>query len=182
LRALKSLQQYRIPFTGLKLGVHEFEFEVNDAFFNEFEYSLVKKGELKVEIELEKQETMMLLQFHITGSINLACDVCLADYPYSVEIKERQIIKLNGNDDIEDDTEEIIVLKRSETEINVATLIYEFITLAVPYISRCGNEGNTKWCDLEMIRKLEQLAPSPKEIEEQDNADPRWEALKKIKK
>jgi len=114
--------------------------------------------------------------------MKLGCDVCLADYPYSVEIKERQIVKLNGNEDLEDDTEEIIVLKRSETEINVATLIYEFITLAVPYISRCADEGNTEWCDSEMIAKLQQLAPGPKEVEEEEIADPRWEALKKIKK
>ena len=164
---MKSLQQYSIPFTGLKLGVHDFEFEVNDAFFNEFEYSLVKHGSLKVSLELDKQETMMILHFHISGEMKLGCDVCLADYPYSVKIQERQIV----------------VLKRNETEINVATLIYEFINLAAPYISRCADEGNTEWCDLEMISKLQQLAPGPKIVEEKEEiADPRWEALKKIKK
>ncbi len=179
---MKSLQQYSIPFTGLKLGVHDFEFEVGDAFFNEFEYSLVKSGKLKVELELDKQETMMILQFHISGEMKLGCDVCLADYPYTVEIKEMQIVKLNGSDDLENDTEEIVVLKRNETEINVATLIYEFINLAAPYISRCNDEGNTEWCDSEMIAKLQQLAPGPKELKEEEIADPRWEALKKIKK
>ena len=179
---MKSLQQYSIPFTGLKLGVHDFEFEVGDAFFNEFKYSLVKSGKLKVELELDKQETMMILQFHIAGKMKLGCDVCLADYPYTVEIKERQIVKLNGSDDLENDTEEIVVLKRNETEINVATLIYEFINLAAPYISRCNDEGNTEWCDSEMIAKLQQLAPGPKELKEEEIADPRWEALKKIKK
>jgi uncharacterized protein len=179
---LKSLQQYSIPFTGLKLGVHHFEFGVNDAFFCEFEYSLVKSGNLKVDLELEKQETMMILHFHISGEMKLGCDVCLSDYPYTVKIKERQIVKLNGNEDLEDDTEEIVVLKRNETEINVATLIYEFINLAAPYISRCADEGNTQWCDLEMISKLQQLAPGPKEVEDKEIADPRWEALKKIKK
>jgi uncharacterized metal-binding protein YceD (DUF177 family) len=177
---LKLLQEYSIPFTGLKLGVHQFEFEVNDSFFKEFEYSLVKSGRLKVILDLEKQETMMLLHFHIKGSIGLGCDVCLADYPYPVDFKEMQIVKLSGDDNLEDDTEEIVVLKRNETEINVATLIYEFINLSAPYISRCEDEGNTEWCDREMIAKLEQLAPGPKE--EIDDADPRWEALKNIKK
>jgi len=177
---LKSLEQYGIPFTGLKLGIHQFEFRVEDAFFEEFEYSLVKSGKLNVELELEKQETMMILYFIIRGEIKLACDVCLADYPYPVEIRERQIVKLSGNEDLEDDTEEIIVLKRNEVEINVATLIYEYINLAAPYISRCEDEGNTSWCDREMIEKLEQLAPGAKE--EIENEDPRWDALKNIKK
>lgn len=177
---MKSLQEYSIPFTGLKLGVHKFEFEVNDSFFEEFEYSLVKSGKLSINLDLEKQETMMLLHFHIKGSIKLGCDVCLADYPYPVDFKERQIVKLSGEEDLEDDTEEIVVLKRSETEINVATLVYEFVNLAAPYISRCEDEGNTEWCDSEMIEKLAQLAPGPKE--ETEDADPRWEALKNIKK
>ena len=92
---MKSLQQYSIPFTGLKLGVHQFEFGVDDSFFKEFEYSLVKSGKLKVDLDLEKQETMMILHFHIYGGIKLGCDVCLADYPYQVDFKERQIAKLN---------------------------------------------------------------------------------------
>ena len=177
---MKSLEQYSIPFTGLKLGIHQFEFLVEDAFFEEYEYSLVKSGTLKVELELEKQETMMILNFNITGEIKLACDVCLADYPYLVEIQERQIVKLSGDEDVEDDTEEIIFLKRKETEINIATLIYEYINLAAPYISRCEDEGNMDWCDLEMIAKLKQLAPGAKE--EIEDEDPRWEALKNIKK
>lgn len=179
---MKSLLQYSIPFTGLKTGIHEFGFEVDDVFFNEFEYSLVKSGKLKVRLNLDKQETMMILHFHISGEIKLACDVCLSDYPLQVDIKERQIAKFTDQEDLENDTEEIIVLKRSESEINVATLIYEYINLAAPYISRCEDEGNTPWCDSEMIEKLKQLAPGTKEIKEEEIADPRWEALKNIKK
>ncbi|HEY1009795.1 MAG: YceD family protein [Daejeonella sp.] len=177
---MKSLQQYSIPYTGLKLGVHDFEFEVTDEFFSKFEYSLVKSGKLKVKLDLEKQETMMILNFYISGEMMLGCDVCLADYPYQVEIEERQIAKFTGNADLEEDTEEIIVLTKNESEINVAPLIYEYINLAVPYINRCADEGNTKWCDQEMIEKLRQLSGGTKE--ENESGDPRWEALKNIKK
>ena len=103
---MKSLLQYSIPYTGLKLGVHQFEFEVDDAFFSAFEYSLVKSGKLKVDLDLEKQETMMILHFRISGEMMLGCDVCLADYPYQVEIDERQIAKFTGNVDLGEDTEE----------------------------------------------------------------------------
>lgn len=177
---MKSLQQYSIPYTGLNLGLHQFEFEVGDAFFSAFDYSLVKSGNLKVTLDLEKQETMMILHFNISGEMKLGCDVCLADYPYDVEIDERQIAKFTNNADLEEDTEEIIALTKNENEINVATLIYEYITLAVPYINRCDDEGNTEWCDQEMIEKLKQLSGSPNE--EGENVDPRWEALKNIKK
>ncbi|WP_395805431.1 YceD family protein, partial [Daejeonella sp.] len=97
---MKLLNEYSIPFTGLKLGVHQFEFEVNDSFFEEFEYSLVKSGKLNIALDLEKQETMMILHFYIKGSIKLGCDVCLADYPYLVDFKERQIVKLSGDENL----------------------------------------------------------------------------------
>ncbi|MBC7758641.1 MAG: DUF177 domain-containing protein [Phormidesmis sp. FL-bin-119] len=177
---MKSLLQYSIPYTGLKLGIHQFEFDVDDAFFSEFEYSLVKSGKLKVELNLEKQETMMILHFRISGEMMLGCDVCLADYPYKVEIDERQIAKFTGNVELEEDTEEILVLTKNENEIDVAPLIYEYINLAVPYINRCVDEGNMKWCDQDMIEKLKQLSGAPKE--DSQHADPRWEALKNIKK
>jgi hypothetical protein len=45
---LKSLRNFSIPFTGLKLGKHQFEYIINDAFFDEFEYSLVKKADLNL--------------------------------------------------------------------------------------------------------------------------------------
>ena len=171
------LQQYRIPFTGLKVGKHNFDLEVTEAFFQEFEYSLVKNANLKVELELDKQETMLILLFHITGEIFHTCDVCLSEFPSKVDINERQIVKFGG-EDVEDDTEEILILNKNEHEIDVSTLIYEYVNLAVPYISRCEDAGNTQWCDKEMIEKLNKL--STKE-EEQDSADPRWDALKKIK-
>ncbi len=122
----------------------------------------------------------MILHFRIAGEMMLGCDVCLADYPYEVKIDERQIAKFSGSLDLEEDTEEIIVLTKNDNEINVATLIYEYINLAVPYINRCVDEGNTPWCDQAMIEKLKQLSGSTSD--ENNDADPRWEALKQIKK
>ncbi len=176
---MKPLQEYRIPFTGLKLGKHDFHFDVNDAFFNEFEYSLVKKGELTVDLVLDKQESLMVLNFDIKGNLHFNCDVCLADFPSRLDIEERQIVKFSGDENLEDNTDEIIVLTRNDFEIDISKLIYEFITLSVPYISRCDDEGNTRWCDKEMIAKLEELSGNKEE--ETDNDDPRWEALKNIK-
>lgn len=177
---MKSLQEYRIPFTGLKEGKHQFDFDIDERFFNEFEYSLVKRGKLKCELELDKQERMLILQFAISGNIFLNCDVCLSDFPTGIDVHERQIVKFSDDENLEDDTEEIILLGRNEHEVDVSVLIYEYINLAVPYFHRCDDPGNTEWCDNEMVAKLKEL--SVKQEEEQVNADPRWEALKNIKK
>jgi uncharacterized metal-binding protein YceD (DUF177 family) len=173
---LKSLRIYSIPFTGLKLGKHEFEFIVDDSFFDEFEYSLVKKADLKCLVELEKQETMIILNFQISGTIDANCDRCLARYPYPVDIHEQQVAKFS--DEAIGDDEEIIILTKNDHEINIAGLVYEYINVALPFTTVCDDEGNTPYCDKEMLDSLSKLSANTGKDEQ---ADPRWDALKKIK-
>ena len=175
-RSLKSLKTYSIPFTGLKLGKHTFDYVITNAFFDEFEYSLVKKADLQCKVELDKQETMLILSFHINGTIDMACDKCLAEYPQPVEIHEQQIAKFSKEDI--DENEEILTLSKNDHEINIAGLIYEYVNVAAPFIAVCSDEGNTPYCDKEMIDRLNQLSSNGGD---DDKADPRWDVLKKIK-
>ena len=176
-RSLKSLKTYSIPFTGLKLGKHIFDYVITNAFFDEFEYSLVKKADMQCRVELEKQETMLILNFHISGTIGLNCDKCLAEFPQQVDIHEQQIAKFS--DEGIDEDEEIITLTKNDHEINIAGLIYEYVNVAAPFIAVCSDEGNTAYCDKEMIDRLNALAAGSDD--DDDKADPRWDALKKIK-
>lgn len=172
--SLKSLRIYSIPFTGLKLGKHQFEYEITDAFFDEFEYSLVKKANLKCLVEMEKQETMLILNFDIKGHIFANCDRCLAPYPQPVDIREQQIAKFGGEDADED--EEIIILTKNDHEIDVSGLIYEYINVALPLTTVCIDEGMTPYCDKEMLNSLSKLSVNP----DPDEIDPRWDVLKKL--
>ncbi|MCY1519724.1 Large ribosomal RNA subunit accumulation protein YceD [compost metagenome] len=175
---MKALKQFSIPFTGLKLGNHQFDFEIDKGFFDAFEYSLVKDGKLKASVDLDKQETMLILHFNIEGTIQLGCDKCLAEFAQPLEIKERQIVKF-AEDNLESDDLEIIMLNRKESELDVSELIYEYITVAVPYINKCEQVGQA--CDQAMIATLEKLAGGSTVNEEEENDDPRWAALKKLK-
>jgi uncharacterized protein len=175
-RSLKSLKTYSIPFTGLKLGRHEFDYVINNEFFNEFEYSLIKKGDLQCRVELDKQETMIILDFDIHGTVDMACDRCLSEYPQQLEIHEQQVFKFSEEEIDADD--EIITLNKNDTEISIAGLVYEYITVAVPFIAVCDNEGNTPYCDKDMLDRLNKLASGD---EQEKSADPRWDALKKLK-
>lgn len=177
---MKSLKQYSIPHTGLKIGRHQFDFDVDGRFFDEFEYSLVKNGILKIDVLLEKQETMLILDFHAKGIIFLNCDRCLAEYPQAIDTKERLIAKFSEDDNL-GNTDEVIVLTKNDNEVELAGFIYEMINLAAPYINTCEAPGKTDACDKEMIAKLDELSIEPEEDENGD-LDPRWEALKNLKK
>ena len=118
----------------------------------------------------------MILNFQITGTIDANCDRCLAQYPQQVDIREQAIAKFSEEEIGED--EEIITLTKNDHEINLAGLIYEYINVALPFITVCDNEGNTPYCDKEMLESLNKLSAN---TEQNEQTDPRWEALKKIK-
>jgi len=176
---LKSLKTYSIPFTGLKLGEHQFDYEITDEFFAQFEYSLVKKGKLNCHVVLERQETMLILNFDISGTIDLSCDSCLAEYPQPVNITEQQIAKFSEEEIT--DNEDIITLTKNDHEINIAGLIYEYINVSMPFITVCSEEGRTQYCDNDMLDRLDKLAAG-EEQQNNEEADPRWDALKKLNK
>ncbi|RWY52391.1 YceD family protein [Mucilaginibacter gilvus] len=173
---MKSLRTYAIPFTGLKLGKHLFEYEIGEGFFNEFEYSLVKKASLHCNLELDKEETMLILNFDITGTVTATCDKCLSEYQQPIDIEEQQIARFSEEEMGEDD--EIITLGKNDHEIDIAGLIYEYVTVAMPFVALCSNQGDGKQCDEEMLDSLNKLSVNEEQTEK---IDPRWDALKKLK-
>ncbi|MEC3881131.1 YceD family protein [Parapedobacter sp. 10938] len=176
---MNYLKQYRIPFTGLSLGTHDFAFDIGKAFFDCYDYSIVKDGRLKAHVNLVKQETMMILQFRITGSVMLACDVCLSPFPAKTDIEERLIVKFTDEGAAES-SEEIIVLAKHEHELDIAGLLYEYINVSIPLYNKCSEQGENITCDESVLAKLDGLAPAHEQKEEKQT-DPRWDALKKIK-
>ncbi len=160
--------------------MHQFEFDVDKHFFDEYDYSIVKDGALKVIVELNKQETMMIADFKLSGTISLTCDVCLRDFPAETTIEERLLFKFDNPTEADNDNEEIITLPRNAFELDIATYIYEFINLAVPFYSRCNVQGGKTGCDEQMLTQLNNLLNTDNQ-EENTQTDPRWDVLKQIK-
>ena len=65
------LKRYAIPYKGLSIGNHHFEFEVDDRFFDAFEGSEIHRGHASVSVELVKTERLLTLDFTIDGGGDL---------------------------------------------------------------------------------------------------------------
>lgn len=168
---MKTLNPYSIQFSGLKPGRHEFDYEIDRKFFESIEYSEIADGKIHVDLALEKHSNMLVLNFVLKGDVKVPCDRCGEDFLLPVNDRQRLIVKF-GEQNAEE-TEEVIVLSRNESEINVAHTIYEYIILALP-IKRVHPEGQ---CDEETLKRLENLEAQ----EEKDKTtDPRWDGLKNI--
>lgn len=166
---MRVLGEYIIQFEGLKPGTHLFEFEVDTKFFEEFDCFEFDKALFKVELNLEKRSTMMLLNFSIDGSFTVPCDRCLDDVDILVNADEQLIVKFGS--EVFNETDDILILPENEHEINVASSIYEFIMLNVPQ-KRTHKKGK---CNQAVIDELEKV-----EYKEEQEVDPRWAKLKNI--
>jgi len=171
---LRALSEYIIKFEGLKQGTHFFEFDVDTKFFEEFDCDEFKKATFKVDLEFEKQSTMMLLNFDFLGTITVPCDRCLDDVDVDVFGEEKLIVKF-GSESYQE-TEEIMVLPDSAFEINLAPNIYEYIMVNIPQ-KRVHFEG---LCNQDVIDELEKVEQKGNPDSDQDDIDPRWSTLKDI--
>ena len=169
--------QYIVPFGGLPVGLHEFEFDVNESFFNKIENSEIAKADLHVKALLTKQNHLLQMDFDISGTVGIECDRCLKDFGLPIQANERLVIK-HGNPD--ESTDEILVIPEGQTEFDVSHYLYEYIVLALPARRvPCELDEEKFICDYEVLNKLQGLAADTEEKKEPNN--PMWEQLNKIK-
>jgi len=174
---LNSLKDFSIPFVGLTPGKHVFNYEVKDSFFEHFQYSPVKKGDLKISVEFDKQqENRFMLMLSLDGTVELICDRCNAHYQQELKASNKEIVKLGNPDEETDD--DLMILPKTAFEINISELIYEFIIVACPMFPLHPLKKNGQPdCDKEMEEILKKLNKSKSEA---DKGDPRWDKLKNI--
>lgn len=175
---MKLLKEFTIPFVGLKVGKHLFEYEVNKAFFEHFEYEDFNDVNINVDLELEKKSTLLELHFEISGWVNVNCD--LTNEPYNQQIENKFDLVVKFGDQYNDENIDILIIPHGEYEINIQQYIYELIILAVP-IKRLHPGIEDGSLDSEILEKLEELSPKLKDKKDkEEDIDPRWNTLKKL--
>ncbi len=60
---MNKRKEFIIPFVGLKLGKHQFEYQINNSFFEIFDFSEFEKSNIKVNVVLEKKSEFIRIRF-----------------------------------------------------------------------------------------------------------------------
>ena len=174
---MNNLKEYLIPFIGLKIGKHQFDYQVDNTFFAHFDYDEFNDASVKVSVVLEKKSTLLELDIQHKGTVNVPCDVSGEEFDLAIKGKLKLVVKFG--DAFNDENEELLILPHGEFQVNVAQYIYESIVLSVPL--RRIHPGVKDGSLTEVIEKLEALAPKEnKESVQKNDIDPRWENLKKL--
>ncbi|RUT78804.1 DUF177 domain-containing protein [Ancylomarina longa] len=171
---LEYLAKYTIPFKGLKDGMHEFDFSIDEEFFKQFQTEEVYQGEAKIKVSFNKKSLVTTLSFELEGKLNVACDRCLD--PMEINVKGENSLFVKFGEEHEELAEDVIVISDSENEIPISQYIYELFTLNLPLsFIHPDDENGESTCNKEMIQKLNDFS-----VNEDEKIDPRWNDLRKL--
>jgi uncharacterized metal-binding protein YceD (DUF177 family) len=176
---MKELKEFNIPFVGLKLGDHRFNFEIKKSFFEHFEYDDFNDAVINLEVLLDKKPTLLEFTLSFKGYVNVNCDI--TNEPYNQDIAGDYHFVVKFGDEFNNENEDLLILPHGSYEVNIQQYIYESLVLGLP--SRRihpGIEDGTLKSDI--LDKLEELKPKGIDDENDSNGetDPRWDTLKKL--
>ena len=177
---MSSRRNYDIAFVGLKPGVHEFEYRIDDKFFEDYQEQDFKNAVAHIKLTLDRNNGFMLLKFEVGGKLEVHCDRCGNPLPLDLWDEFNIVVKLVDNPDEMNDQEEdpdIYYISKGESHLHVADWIYEFINLSIPMQRMCGpDEIGGPSCNKEVLAKLAKLEPDEKPV-----SNPVWKGLEKFK-
>ncbi len=177
---MDALTPFNLPLSGMKQGMHAFHFRVDQDFFSCFEASPLAEGDLLVELTCDKRPDMLVLVFHLKGTVRTACDRCLDEFDLPLEAAHQLLVKYDVH---ERDEAEVVYIHRDTPRFNVARFVYEFILLSMPMI--VTHDHGRGVCNPEMLRYItteEELAKRRTAQSEhprgEDEGDSPWDQLK----
>ena len=176
---MKKLNEFLIPFVGLKLGKHQFDYQINKTFFDHFEYDEFESADIKVNLVLEKKSLMMELHFKHKGSVHVPCD--LTGEMFDLPIKGNLRVVVQFGEEFNNENEELLILPHGEHQVDVSQYIYEMIALSVPLkrVHPGIKEGTLQSKALDKLNELK-VTEVKEEVEEEKEIDPRWDKLKQL--
>lgn len=174
---MKEMKEYTIPFVGLKLGRHKYDFDLDKKFFEHFEYDEFRQAAIKLEVILDKKPNMLEIGLSFEGTVNVSCDRTNELFDLPLEGAYHFVVKFGEeHDDMQD---ELLILPHGAYQVNIQQQVYESIVLALPSkrIHPGIAEGTLK---SEVLDQLEALKPKGAQLNHLEDVDPRWDDLKKL--
>lgn len=121
---------YKVQLAQLPDGHFEQDFICDTDFFKNMENPSIHKADVKVHLDLEKKNDAYHCTFHCKGSVEVPCDRCLD--PLEIEVDADYQITVKYGETYNDESDDILVIPRTNTYLNVAYMLYDTIVLCIP--------------------------------------------------
>lgn len=148
----RRLEEYCIPFLGLKNGKHQFRFSLGKKFFEAFDYSEITDASIEVSVILEKTTTMLVFDIELEGEVGVDCDRCGEPIGQPMSGVFRLIVKFGSETGTTED--DVLVLGPAEHQVDLSQYLYEYAHLCLP--ARRVHERPDQ-CNQDVLARLDQL-------------------------
>lgn len=192
--------KFSLPLKSLPVGTHTFQFIPDKQFFENMESADIRDANLVCDVTVKYDGEIYDLHFHITGEVTVQCDRCLEEMPWPIDAQYH--IEVKYGDAFTDDSDELIKIPQSVNDLNVAYMIYDTVSLAVPIkhvhpMGKCNRqmsailrkhrvsrEDEDAELEDELMEGIDSAGDDNDSAESAESAarasDPRWAALRDL--
>lgn len=193
-KKMGKFDNYNIQLKTMEVGKSEFEYKLSNEFFESIGEEGIQKGNVTAKVSVVKSVKQSELHFELEGKVVVLCDRCLEEMDQPIKTSGHLIVRFGK--EFKDDGDDVVIVPEEQGIINISWFLYEFIELAIP-IKHVHPFGH---CNSGMASKLSKHLVDSDSFEDDaesfvsfdaesagdgssaDTIDPRWEALKKLKK
>lgn len=187
---------YKLPLKSLPRGRHEFSYDLGKQFFVDMESSDIRDARVHVDLTVNHHDDVYELDFVFTGEVTLLCDRCLDDLILPIDTTYHIIVKYG--DDYRDDSDDFIEIPESDNYLNVAYMLYDTVSLAIPIkhvhpMGKCnramsailrkhrsGVSAEDESLENQLIDEMDQMDDVTDDTPAAPATDPRWDKLKNL--
>ncbi len=175
---MEKRSDFVIPFAGLSMGEHHFDYQINDSFFKGYEHPLLERAQVKVHVTFLKSAHNLQLTFQFKGSIRVECGRCLEEFDLPLDVEKHLLVRQVSGEAEEVVDEEVLNISDRDQTLDLAQHLYDYLSLQVPLnpIHPDDAKGEPE-CDPKVMELLNKVTVNPPSSQD----DPRWDALRKIK-
>ena len=87
------MKAFNVNIIGLSNKAHQFDYEIGNAFFENYGKDMVSDGHFSANVVLDKHERFIEAEFKIKGEAKLICDLSLEPFDFQINIDKRIMFK-----------------------------------------------------------------------------------------
>jgi len=173
---MNNLKSFDIKFNGLKNGMHQYQFHLDQNFFHQFDFDEFNTCNLDILVNFNKSDYLLEFSILSKGTVNIPCDISGEPYDQPIDARLDFIIKFG--EDFNDDRDDLIMIPYNSYSYNIAQQIYESVILNVPAkrIHPDILSGKKENVNAQYIVNYQ----NGNQDKNHEEIDPRWAELKKI--
>lgn len=170
---------FKVNIIGLTNGDHQFDFNIDNKFFEKHPHDDIKGANCQIELNLKKSTYQIVAEVNISGTLTLECDRSLKEFEHIVNEQTEIFFKYTENEEEIDDT--LFHITSTVESIQFEDIFYQSIAVLIPMKKIHPEHIEEDDFDEDAEEVLIYSSEDSEETEENDDiCDSRWEALKNL--